>query len=124
MGMAVAAKMAEAVFNTAEHKIFDHHVVALCGDGCMQEGVASESAAFAGRQGLDNLILFYDSNDVTLDAMAAKTQCEDTAMRFKAYGWAVQTVKKGNDMTSVLKAYHKAKNAKDRDCLLYTSRCV
>jgi len=115
VGMAVAAKMAEAVFNTPEHKIFDHHVVALCGDGCMQEGVASESAAFAGRQGLDNLILFYDSNDVTLDAMAAKTQCEDTAMRFKAYGWAVQTVKKGNDMTAVLKAYHKAKNAKDRD---------
>jgi transketolase len=115
VGMAVAAKMAEARFNTAEHVIFDHHVVALCGDGCMQEGVASEAAAYAGRFGLDNLILFYDSNDVTLDAMASKTQCEDTGARFKAYGWAVQNVKNGNDMTALLRAYHKAKAAKDRD---------
>jgi transketolase len=114
VGMAVAAKMVEARFNTPDHTIFDHHIVALCGDGCMQEGVASEAAAYAGRFGLDNLILFYDSNDVTLDAMAAKTQSEDTGARFKAYGWEVQTVKNGQDMTALLKAFHKAKNAKDK----------
>jgi transketolase len=118
VGMALAAKMAEARFNTKEHVIFDHHIVALCGDGCMQEGVASEAAAFAGRQGLDNLILFYDSNDVTLDAMAAKSQCEDTAMRFKAYGWEVQMVKDGNDMPALLKAYEKALKSEGKPQLI------
>lgn len=118
VGMAMAAKMAEARFNTAEHKIFDHHVVVLCGDGCMQEGVASEAAALAGRQGLDNLILFYDSNDVTLDAMASKSQCEDTGKRFEAYGWDVQTVKEGNDLTALAKAYDKARAAKDKPQLI------
>jgi len=77
VGMAVSAKMAEARFNTKEHAIFDHHIVCLAGDGCMQEGVAMEAVEFAGHQKLDNLILIYDSNDVTLDAMAAKTQSEN-----------------------------------------------
>jgi hypothetical protein len=64
--------MAAARFNTPEHAIFDYHVVCLAGDGCMQEGVAMEAVEFAGHQKLDNLILIYDSNDVTLDAMAAR----------------------------------------------------
>ena len=92
VGMAVAAKMAEARFNTKEHTIFDHKIVCLAGDGCLQEGVASEAAAFAGHQKLDNLILIYDSNDVTLDAMAKMSQSEDTAERFRAYGYDVHTV--------------------------------
>jgi transketolase len=78
--MAVAGQMAAARFNTAEHAIFDYHVVCLAGDGCMQEGVGMESVEFAGHQKLDNLILIYDSNDVTLDAMADKTQSENTAL--------------------------------------------
>ncbi len=86
VGMAVAAKMAEARFNTKEHTIFDHHVVCLAGDGCMQEGVAMEALSFAGHQQLDNLILIYDSNAVTLDAMAKETQSEDTAKRFRSHG--------------------------------------
>src|SRR5208283_2688363 len=85
VGMAVAAKMAEARFNTKEHTIFDHKIVCLAGDGCLQEGVSAEAAAFAGHQKLDNLVLIYDSNDVTLDAMAKMTQSEDTAERFRAY---------------------------------------
>ena len=60
--------MAEARFNTKDHEIFDHHIVCLAGDGCMQEGVAMEAIAFAGHQKLDNLILIYDANAVTLDA--------------------------------------------------------
>jgi transketolase len=92
VGMAVAAKMAEAHFNTPDHLIFDHRIVCLAGDGCMQEGVASEACAFAGHQKLDNLILIYDSNDVTLDAMAIESQSEDTAERFRAYGFEVHTV--------------------------------
>ena len=111
VGMAVAGKMAEARFNTAEHPIFDYHVVCLAGDGCMQEGVAMEAVEFAGHQKLDNLILIYDSNRVTLDAMADKTQSENTALRFKAIGWDVQTVD-GYDMPAFLKAFNRAKKAK------------
>ena len=111
VGMAVAGQMAAARFNTTEHPIFDYHVVCIAGDGCMQEGVAMEAAAFAGHQKLDNLILIYDSNDVTLDAMAAKTQSENAALRFKAIGWDVQTID-GHDMAAFLKAYNKAKKTR------------
>jgi transketolase len=112
VGMAVSAKMAAARFNTAEHAIFDQHIVCLAGDGCMQEGVAMEAVAFAGHQGLDNLILIYDSNYVTLDAMADKTQSENAAARFKAIEWDVQTVADGHDMAAFLKAFNRAKKAK------------
>ncbi len=111
VGMAVAGQMAAARFNTAEHPIFDYHVVCLAGDGCMQEGVAMEAVEFAGHQKLDNLILIYDSNDVTLDAMAVKTQSENAAGRFKAIGWDVQTID-GHDMAAFLKAFNKAKKTK------------
>jgi transketolase len=111
VGLAVAGQMAAARFNTAAHPIFDYHVVCLAGDGCMQEGVGMEAVAFAGHQKLDNLILIYDSNDVTLDAMANKSQSENTAARFKAIEWDVQTVD-GQDMAAFLKAFNKAKKAK------------
>jgi transketolase len=110
VGMAVGAKMAEARFNTAEHTIFDHHIVCLAGDGCMQEGVAMEAVAFAGHQKLDNLILIYDSNAVTLDAMAKETQSEDTAKRFEALGFDVQTVD-GHEMEAFFAAFVRAKRA-------------
>src|ERR1044071_3002604 len=74
VGLAMSGKMAEARFNTPEHTIFDQHVICLAGDGCMQEGVASEASAFAGHFQLDNLILIYDSNDVPLDAPAKETE--------------------------------------------------
>ena len=111
VGIAVAGKMAEARFNTAEHKIFDNHVICLAGDGCMQEGVAMEAMSFAGHQGLDNLILIYDANDVTLDAMADKTQSEDSAKRFKAMGWDVIMLPDGHDMAAILAAINRAKKA-------------
>ena len=110
VGMAVAAKMAEARFNTKEHEIFSHHIIALAGDGCMQEGVAMEAIAFAGHQKLDNLILIYDSNAVTLDAMAKETQSEDATKRFEAIEWDVQTID-GNDMGDFLAAFERAKAA-------------
>ena len=107
-GYAVSAKMAAAHFNSAEHKIFDQHIIALAGDGCLQEGVAYEAAAFAGHFQLDNLILIYDSNDVTLDAMAIKTQSGDTAARFTAMGWDAVTID-GHDIVAVVKAVETAK---------------
>ena len=111
VGLAMSGKMAEARFNTAAHTIFDHHVVCLAGDGCMQEGVAMEAISFAAHQQLDNLILIYDANDVTLDAMADKTQSENTAARFKAIGWDVITLADGHDLAAILKALNRAKKA-------------
>ena len=108
VGIAMATKMAAARFNTDEHRIFDQHVICLAGDGCLQEGVSAEASAFAGHFGLDNLILIYDSNAVTLDAMAKATQSEDTGMRFRAYGFDVQEID-GQDMQQFLDALNVAK---------------
>jgi len=110
VGYAISAKMSEAHFNTAEHAIFDHHVFALAGDGCLQEGVAQEASALAAHLGLDNLILIYDSNNVTLDAMAPVTQSEDTAARYHAYGWDVQQID-GHNLQEIANAIDKAKSA-------------
>ena len=115
VGMAISAKMAEARFNTAEHTIFDPHIVCLAGDGCMQEGVAMEALEFAGHQQLDNLILIYDSNAVTLDALAKETQSEDTAKRLEAIGFDVQTIE-GHDMGVFLAAFERAKHAGSGKC--------
>jgi transketolase len=108
VGISVATKMAAARFNTDDHKIFDQHVICLCGDGDMQEGVASESCALAGHWGLDNLIYIYDSNAVTLDAAAKETQSEDTRKRMEAYGFDVQDID-GHDMQQFLDALNVAK---------------
>ena len=110
VGMAVAEKMAAAKFNTKDHVIFDHHVIALAGDGCMQEGVALEALDFAGHQKLDNLIIIYDANNVTLDAMAKDTQSADQAKRFEAIGFDVVTVN-GHDMEAFAAELERAKKA-------------
>jgi transketolase len=112
VGVAMAAKMAAAHFNTPEHRVFDQHIFCLAGDGCLQEGVSAEASAFAGHFGLDNLILIYDSNAVTLDAMAKATQSEDTGKRFEAYGFDVQNID-GNDMRQFVDAVEVAKSNDD-----------
>jgi transketolase len=109
VGIAVSQKMAAARFNTAAHTIFNNHVVCLAGDGCLQEGVAAEAASFAGHYKLDNLVLIYDSNDVTLDAMADASQSEDAAKRFESLGWHVQQID-GHDFSAIAAALEKAKN--------------
>ncbi len=101
VGHALAAKLLAATYNTKEHTIFDATIWCLLGDGCMQEGIAAEAFAFAGHQRLDNLVFLYDSNGVTLDAMADKTQSEDTEGRFRAYGYEVTTVQEGNDVAKI-----------------------
>ncbi len=108
VGYALSGKRAAARFNTADHTIFDHHVIALLGDGCLQEGVAREAIAFAGHNGLDNLVLIYDSNDVTLDAMAEVTQSEDAEGFFKSQNWDAVTID-GHDLAAISAAVAKAK---------------
>jgi len=108
VGYAMSAKMAAAKYNTPEHTVFDQTIFCLAGDGCLQEGVASEAIAFAGHVGLDNLVLIYDSNDVTLDAMANVTQSYDACKRFAAFGWDTVQVD-GHDLEAVHAAILAAK---------------
>lgn len=108
VGMAISEKMAAARFNTADFDIFNHKVWCLAGDGCIQEGVSQEAAALAGTLKLGNLVVLYDSNDVTLDAMADKTMAENTAMRFESYGWEVSQAN-GHDIDAVRAALNAAK---------------
>jgi len=117
VGMAAAAKLAAATLNTPEHTIIDHHVFVLCGDGCLQEGVSNEAVAFAGHEKLDNLILLYDSNGVTLDKMAEHTQSEDVNMRFEAQGWEVLEID-GHDMDAITKAVQYAKQGNGKPTLI------
>jgi transketolase len=112
VGYAMSGKRAAALFNTAEHTIIDHHVFAVLGDGCLQEGVAKEAIAFAGHNGLDNLVLIYDSNDVTLDAMAELTQGEDAEQYFTSQRWDAVTID-GHDLNAIAAAIEKAKADKN-----------
>ena len=110
VGYALSGKRAAAKFNTADHTIIDNHVVALAGDGCLQEGVAQEAIAFAGHSQLDNLILIYDSNDVTLDAMADVSQGWDAAKYFESLNWDAVTID-GHDLAAVKAAFDTAKSS-------------
>eukprot|EP00523_Entomoneis_sp_CCMP467_P008656 CAMPEP_0168724514 /NCGR_PEP_ID=MMETSP0724-20121128/3674_1 /TAXON_ID=265536 /ORGANISM="Amphiprora sp., Strain CCMP467" /LENGTH=707 /DNA_ID=CAMNT_0008771263 /DNA_START=128 /DNA_END=2251 /DNA_ORIENTATION=- len=100
VGLAASEKMAAAVYNTEDHQIFDHHIFALAGDGCIQEGISSEAACFAAHEKLDNLIVMYDANEVTLDKMAEYTQSEDVIARYNAYGWETYDID-GHDLAVV-----------------------
>ena len=114
VGMAIAAKMAAAHFNTEDHEIFNHQVIALAGDGCLQEGVASEAASLAGHLALDNLTLIYDSNDVTLDAMADASQSESVSDRFAAYGFHCIRIVDGHDLQAIANALSEARSQSEK----------
>ena len=114
VGMAVAGKMAAAHFNTADHEIFNHQVIALAGDGCLQEGVAAEAASLAGHLALDNLTIIYDSNDVTLDAMADASQSESVIDRFAAYGFNCIRIDEGHDLSAISDALSQARAQKEK----------
>ncbi|MDR0784860.1 MAG: transketolase [Treponema sp.] len=89
VGMAIAEAMLAARFNTAESAIVDHYTYALCGDGCLQEGVSGEASSLAGHLGLGKLVVFYDSNKITIDGSVDLSFTEDVAARYRAYGWQV-----------------------------------
>ena len=88
-GFAVAETMLAARFNTAEHKIVDHYTYVLAGDGCLMEGVSAEASSFAGHHALGKLIMYYDSNKITIDGNTDLAFTEDVAKRYESYGWQV-----------------------------------
>merc|ERR1719454_1893502 len=117
-GIAAASKMSAALFNTEDHTIFDNKVFCIVGDGCLQEGVSAEAACFAAHEGLDNLIVLYDANDVTLDKMAEFTQSEDVGKRYEAYGWNVITLLDGHDLKALNEAVETAKKGNGKPTLI------
>jgi len=107
VGMALAAKMAAAQFNTPDFAPITHKVFALVGDGDLQEGISYEAAALAGHLGLGNLIYLYDSNSITIEGDTGIAWSEDVARRFEAAGWHLQKVD-GQDHQQVSDALQKA----------------
>lgn len=111
VGFAIAETMLAAKFNKPGFSVVDHYTYAICGDGCMMEGVASEAAALAGTLNLDKLILLYDDNEISIEGDTDIAMIEDVGMRFNAYGWHVQKVADGNDAVEIAKAIEAAKAA-------------
>src|SRR5579862_1989358 len=101
VGMAIAQKWLANRYNRPGFPIFDYKIFAVCGDGCMMEGIASEAASLAGHLGLDNLCWIYDNNHITIEGNTKIAFTEDTAARFLAYGWNVLRVGDANDIDRI-----------------------
>jgi transketolase len=118
VGMAIAADWLAQYFNKPGFTLFDYSVFALCGDGCMMEGVSSEAASLAGHLQLGNLCWIYDSNHITIEGNTALAFSEDVAGRFLAYRWHVQRVSDANDRERIADAIAIAKRIDDRPSLI------
>ena len=114
VGMAIAQKWLAQRYNRPGFEIFDYHVYAVCGDGCLMEGIASEAASLAGHLGLDNLCWIYDNNRITIEGSTSITFTEDVATRFLAYGWDVQRVSDANDIDRIQHAIDIFRRTKGR----------
>ncbi len=118
VGIAVAERAFAARYNKPGFELFNHHVWVLCGDGDMNEGVASEAASTAGHLKLGNLTWIYDSNRITIEGSTSLAFSEDVGARFAAYGWHVQHVDEANDTAAVLSALEAAKGIVDRPSMI------
>jgi transketolase len=101
VGMAIGEKWLAHHFNRPGFEIFDYKIYAVCGDGCLMEGVASEAASLAGHLGLDNLCWVYDNNHITIEGSTRLAFTEDVETRFLAYGWNVLRVGDANDLDRI-----------------------
>jgi transketolase len=118
VGMAIASKWLAANYNQPNFEIFDFRTYAVCGDGDLMEGVASEAASLAGHLRLGNLCWIYDNNHVTLDGPASWSFSEDVMTRFLGYGWNVTRVADGNDLMMLARAYGTFLKTTDRPTLI------
>jgi transketolase len=112
VGMAMAARRERGLFDPdapVGESVFDHHVFVLASDGDIEEGITSEASSIAGRQQLGNLIVFYDANEISIEDDTNIALAEDTAKRYEAYGWHVQTVHSGEDVEAIIAAIEAAK---------------
>ncbi len=119
VGMAIAEKYLASYFNRDEFPVIDYKIYVIASDGDLQEGVASEASSLAGHLGLENLIVVYDDNHISIDGDTSLAFTEDRAKRYKAYGWNVQEVGgDGNNMAAFEKALNNAKQEKKRPTLI------
>jgi transketolase len=118
VGMAIAGKWLAENFNQPNFEIFNFNTYAICGDGDLMEGVASEAASLAGHLKLSNLCWIYDNNHVTLDGPAEWSFSEDVMTRFVAYGWNVTRVSDANNLEMLARGYDTFLKTKDRPTLL------
>ena len=118
VGMAIAEKWLAHHCNRPGFEIFDYRIYAVCGDGCMMEGVASEAASLAGHLGLDNLCWIYDNNHITIEGHTNITFTEDIAARFLGYGWNVLRVGDANDIDRIEHALNVFRQTKGRPTFL------
>jgi transketolase len=114
VGMAIARKWLASHFNQPDFEIFNYSIYAVCGDGCMMEGVASEAASLAGHLGLDNLCWIYDNNHITIEGKTRLAFTEDIAARFLGYGWNVLRVGDANDLELIQNALEIFRQTKGR----------
>ena len=114
VGMAIAEKWLASHFNRPGFEMFDYNIYAVCGDGCLMEGVGSEAASLAGHLGLDNLCWIYDNNHITIEGNTRLAFTEDVAGRFLAYGWNVLRVSDANDIGRIEEALNTFRKTKGR----------
>ncbi|MDM0111782.1 transketolase [Variovorax sp. J22R133] len=118
VGFALAEKLLAAEFNRDTHNIVDHHTYVFLGDGCLMEGISHEAAALAGAWKLGKLIALYDDNGISIDGQVKPWFIDNTAERFKAYGWNVIGAIDGHDAPEVSKAIEEAKAQNDKPTLI------
>lgn len=104
VGMAMAGKWLAAHYNTADHTLFDYNIYTICSDGDLMEGIATEAASVAGHLGLDNLVWFYDDNNITIEGDTDLAFSEDIGKKFEAMGWNVAHVSDVNDLAQLQKS--------------------
>ena len=114
VGMALAEKHLAKRYNRDGYNVFDHYTYALCGDGCLMEGISYEVLSLAGTLGLDKLIVLYDSNSITIEGSTDLAFTEDVTKRFEAMGFQTIEVPDGNDLAAVGRAIEEAKSDKSR----------
>ncbi len=124
VGMAMAEAILSSKFNMPGHEIVNHYTYAISGDGCMMEGITSEAASLAGTLGLGKLIVFYDSNRISIEGCTDIAFIEDTGKRFDAYGWQVIEVEDGNDCAKISKAIKKAKKDTKKPALIIVNTLI
>jgi transketolase len=114
VGMAIAEKWLARHYNRPGFEVFDYNIYAVCGDGCLMEGIGSEAASLAGHLGLDNLCWIYDNNHITIEGNTRIAFTEDVAGRFLAYGWNVLRVGDANDLERIEQALEVFRKTKGR----------
>jgi transketolase len=114
VGLAIAQKWLAQRYNRDGFPIFNYHIYAVCGDGCMMEGIASEAASLAGHLALDNLCWVYDNNHITIEGNTRITFTEDIASRFISYGWNVVRLGDANDSDGIQEALEQFQQTKNR----------